>query len=212
MGSLFRDFLTNGSLFFDLFDQAAKNTVEMATLLVSVVNTEMEDDRAPIFKQIDKMENTGDDITHKIYLWLNKVIFPPLNRNDVHSLASSIDDVADAIQEASGRMYLYVIDDFVLPIKEIAAITLKASLQVQKTINLLRSAKEPDQMLELCRQIKSYERQSDQVYYHAVAELFSEEKDPIRLLKYREIFFSMETTVTKCKNVTDVLSAILVSR
>jgi predicted phosphate transport protein (TIGR00153 family) len=158
------------------------------------------------------MENTGDDITHKIYLWLNKVIFPPLNRNDVHSLASSLDDVADAIQEASGRMYLYNIDEFVPPIKEIASIILKASLQVQKTVNLLRSAKKPDKMLELCQQIKSYERQSDQVYYHAVAELFLEQKDPIRVLKYREIFFSMETTVNKCKNVTDVLSVILINR
>ena len=76
-------------------------------------------ERAAVFKQIDKMENTGDDITHKIYLLLNKITFAPLNRNDIQALTSRLDDVADAIQEASGRMYLYHIDDFLPPVKEI---------------------------------------------------------------------------------------------
>jgi predicted phosphate transport protein (TIGR00153 family) len=212
MKVLFQDFLTNKATFYSLFDLAAKNVVEMATLLVSVVNTELADERQLIFKQINKMESNGDDITHKIYLWLDKIVFTPFNRNDIHALASTLDDVADTIQEASGRMYLYNIIEFVPPIKEISAIILLASQEIEKAINLLQSPKKSDLIIELCRQIKIYEQQADQVYYHAVAELFSDEKDPIRLLKYREILFSLETSVNKCKNTTDVLSTVLINR
>jgi predicted phosphate transport protein (TIGR00153 family) len=212
MKVLFQDFLSHKAMFYDLFDQAAKNVAEMATLLVSVVNTERADERELIFKHIDKMENTGDDITHKIYLWLDKIVFTPFNRNDIHALASTLDDVADTIQEASGRMYLYNVVEFVPPIKEISAIILQASREIEKAINLLRLPKNANLVIELCRQIKSYERQADQVYYHAVAELFSSEKDPIRLLKYREILFSLETAVNKCKNTTDVLNTVLINR
>jgi predicted phosphate transport protein (TIGR00153 family) len=212
MGSLFRDFFPNNSLFFNLFDQAAKNNAEMAELLLTAVNSEIADERELLFKQINRMENTGDDITHKIYLHLNKIVFTPLSRSDIHALASAIDDVADSIQDASGRMYLYDIIEFVPPIKEIASLTRLASLEIEQAVNLLRSSKRTKSIFELCRKIKTCERQSDQVYYRSVAELFSDEKDPIRVIKYREILFSLETAVNKCKNVTDVLSTILINR
>ena len=211
MKMLFRDFLSNKTLFFDQFDNAAKNVVEMASMLHVIVNTAAACEREVITKQIDKKENMGDDITHKIYLCLDKILFAPLNRSDIHALASAIDDVADTIQEASGRMYLYNIDEYGPAIKEIAAIILKASLEIEKAIVLLRSSKKADELPGVCLQIKTYERQSDQVYYEAVAVLFEAEKDPIRLLKYREILFSLETSVNKCKKVTDVLNTILIN-
>jgi predicted phosphate transport protein (TIGR00153 family) len=212
MGSLFRNYLSNRALFFDLFDKAAKNAVEMATLLVSVINTGIAAERDLIFNQINKMENTGDDITHKIYLCLDKIVFTPLNRNGIHTLASAIDDVADTIQEASNRMYLYNIVEFSPPIKEIAAIILKASLEIEKAVKLLRVAKKPEALLERCLQIKTYERQSDQVYYHALADLFMNDKDAINLIKYREILYSLNNSVNKCKNTADTLEVILINR
>ncbi len=212
MGRFFRDFFPNDSLFFNLFNQAAKNAAEMAGLLVTVMNSECPEERELLFKQIDKMENAGDDITHKIYLHLNKIVFTPINRNDIHALASAIDDVADSIQEASGRMYLYGIIEFEPSIKQIAAIILQASLEIEKAVNILRSSKKPGPVFELCRKIKNCERQSDQVYYHSIAELFSEEKDPIRLLKYREILFSLENSVNKCKGIADSLEIIAIKR
>jgi hypothetical protein len=183
----------------------------MALLLTTVINTEEADDRESIYNKIDKLENVGDDITHKIYLALDKVIFTPINRNSIHVLASCIDDVADTIHEASGRMYLYNITEFVTSIKEISALILKASKELQKVINLLRVPKSGEVIIASCRQIKDYEHQSDQIYYHSVAELFANEKDPINLIKYREILSSLENTVNRCKNTTDALEAILIS-
>jgi uncharacterized protein Yka (UPF0111/DUF47 family) len=201
MGGFLQDYFLNGAQFYNLFDQAAGNAVEMAGLLVSVVN----------MQQIDKLENTGDDITHKIYLALDKVVFTPLNRKDIHTLASAIDDVADFIHEASERMYLYNIIDFTPAMKEIAAIILKASAEIENAVKLLRLHKQGDNILALCRQVREYERESDQVYYNSLAQLFADEKDAINLIKYREILHSLETTTNKCKNATEVLQAILVN-
>lgn len=108
-------------------------------------------------------------------------------------------------------MYLYNIEDFTPAIKQIAAIILKASLEIEKAIGLLRSSKKANDVFGLCRQIRNYERQSDLVYYQAVATLFENEKDAIKLLKYRGILFSLQTSVNKCKNVTDVLNTILIN-
>jgi predicted phosphate transport protein (TIGR00153 family) len=191
---------------------AAKNSVQMAGLLTSAVNSEITQDRDVIFNQINKMGNTGDDITHKIYLCLDKIYFTPLNRNDIHTLAATIDDVADTIKEASGRMYLYNIDEYTLPVKEIAAIILKASTEIAQAVCLLRTTKKNGDLADACFRVKSYERQSDELYYHAVAELFSNEKDLIRLIKYRDVLSSLESAVVKCKNVADVLNTISINK
>jgi len=210
MANLFRDFFTNRALFFDSFDLAAKNLVDMASILQTVVASGDPHELETTYRQINKKENFGDDITHKINLYLNKIVFTPLNRPDIHALAGALDDVADAINEASGRMYLYDINEFSPAIKQITIIILKASIEVERAIALLRKPKKMVEMPLLCLHVKNYEHQADQVYYHAVADLFSDEKNAIRLLKYREILYSLETSVNKCKSVTDVLNKIVI--
>src|ERR1700759_3526382 len=133
MGWFLQDYFLNGVQFYNLFDQAAKNAVEMAELLVQAVNTEEAPDRETYFKQIDRLESVGDDITHKIYLALDKVIFTPLNRSDIHTLASAIDDVAVFKKGASERMLLYNFGEFTPAIKQIADIILKASREIEKS-------------------------------------------------------------------------------
>src|ERR1700744_51490 len=211
MTGIFRHYFSNRTLFYDLFADAAKNMISMANILVIVANTHNETEREPLFKQIERLENVGDDITHKIYLALDKVIFTPLNRSDIHTLASAIDDVADYIHEASERMFLYNIDEVIPAIKEIADIILKASREIEKSINMLRVSSKGRLILESCRVIKGHERESDQIYYSSLALLFANEQDAITLIKYREILHSLETTTNKCKSATDVLQTILVN-
>ena len=212
MRVLFQDFLSNRGLFFDQLDMAAKNAADMATLLVAVVNTEQADERSILFKQVEKMEHYGDNITHKIYLALDRIVFTPLNRNDIHALAAAIDNVADMIKEGSNRINLYNITDFNRPMKDLAILIQKACAEIQKSVNLLKVHHRADVIITACRQVKAYERQADRTYYNAVADLFLNDKDPINLIKYREILQSLETTVNKCKNTADVLEVILINR
>jgi len=212
MRHLFHNFFANKALFFDLFDNDATNMVEMAKLLVSVADTEQADKRDLLCQQINRLENTGDEITHKIHLYLDKYMFTPLNRNDIHALASAIDNVADMIKETGSRIARYNIDSIAPAMKEIAAIILKAGIEIKKAVNLLRFANNSAQVIEFRRSIKGFERQANKVCYNAIAELFLNDKDAINVIKYREILLAMESTVNQCKNVADALEAILINR
>jgi predicted phosphate transport protein (TIGR00153 family) len=211
MTGYFSNFLTNKALFSDQFTLAANNLVDMAVVLQTVVNLEKSTGFEHLYKQIDKKESIGDDITHKIYLYLNKIVFTPLDRPDIHALASGIDDVADTIREAVGRMFLYNIDEFSAPIKKLADIILNACTEIKNAIPLLFTRK-TGELAVICCQIKNYEHEADNVYYRALATLFSAENDAIKLLKYREILSSLESSVNKCKNVTDVFNTIMIGR
>src|SRR5258708_7356705 len=120
MRKLFFDFFSHRALFYGLFNQAGKNIVEMSELLSAVVDSIPEEDRESLYRQINTLEETGDDITHKVYLGLDKVFFTPINRKDIHILASAIDDVADNIHEAAGRMNIYEIEIFIPAMSQMA--------------------------------------------------------------------------------------------
>ena len=212
MRVLFQDFLPNRELFFGQLDMAAKNTHNMATLLVGVLDTTESEQREALFKQVDKLEHYGDDITHKLYLALDRIVFTPLNRSDIHALAGAIDDVADMIKEASTRINLYNITDITAPINELTGIIQKASAEIQTCVALLRTNNSTNEILIALRQVKLYQRQADRIYYNAVASLFLNDKDPINVIKYREILQSLENTVNKCKSTADVLEVVLINR
>ena len=125
LNSIFQYFVPKDKkIFFPLFEQAANNVVTMATVLVEAVNSNNPATQEELYKQIDKLENKGDEITHQIYLELGKNFITPFDREDIHQLASAIDDVADNIQGAANRMSLYRIDDFNDHIKRLSELIL----------------------------------------------------------------------------------------
>jgi predicted phosphate transport protein (TIGR00153 family) len=211
MRKLFFDFFSHRALFYGLFNQAGKNIVEMSELLSAVVDAVPEQNRESLYRQINALEETGDDITHKVYLGLDKVFFTPINRKDIHILASAIDDVADNIHEAAGRMNIYEIEIFIPAMSQMAKYIQLSCAEIQKLINGLSNITNTEIMLESCRLIKDHEHQTDQVYYHALADLFAHEKDAIKLIKHRDILFSLEASVNKCKSVTDAIEIIVLN-
>ncbi len=211
MRYLFRDFFSHRSLFYGLFNQAGKNVLAMAELLSAVVQAPSGQEREPLFEQINTLEQTGDDITHKVYLGLDKIFFTPMNRNDIHLLASAIDDVADNIQEAAGRINLYNISTFSPAVSEIVAYIKLSCTELQQLIAGLGKPGDTASMLASCGLVKDHERQTDRIYYHALADLFAEEKDAINLIKHRDILSSLEASANKCKNVTDAIEIIVLN-
>jgi len=207
----FSNFLTKRALFSDQFVLAANNLVDMASVLQAAVHMEKPAACEHLFRQIDKKQTLGDDITHKIYLYLNKIVFPPLDRPDIHALASCIDHVADAIREAAGRMFLYNIEEFTAPIKQLIAIILDACIEIKNAVALL-FAKKVSGVAVICCHIKNYGREAGLVYDKALANLFAHENNAIKLLKYYEILSSLEISVNKCKNVTRVFNTIIAGR
>jgi len=211
LNSIFQYFVPKDKkIFSPLFEQAASNVVVMATILVEMVNSPSLDTREELNKQIDKLENKGDEITHQIYLELGKNFITPFDREDIHALTTAIDDVADNIQEASNRMSLYRIDDFNESIKKLSELILQSTVDMEKAIKELKDLKNVRAIADSCIRINSLENQADYVYSRAVADLFLYETDAIRLIKYKEILSSLETATDMCEDAANVMESILV--
>lgn len=211
LNSIFQYFVPKDKkIFFPLFEQASNNVVVMATILVEAVNSSSPPAREEMFKQIDKLENKGDELTHQIYLELGKNFITPFDREDIHSLATAIDDVADYIQGAANRMSLYRIDDFNEHIRKLSELILQASLDLEKAVRELKDLKNVRAIADSCIRINSVENQADYVFDRAVADLFLYETDAIRLIKYKEILAALETATDRCEDAANVMESILV--
>lgn len=211
LNSIFQYFVPKDKkIFFPLFEQAANNVVIMSTVLVDAVNSKDFDNREELFKQIDKLENKGDELTHQIYLELGKNFITPFDREDIHSLATAIDDVADFIQGAANRMSLYRIDDFNEHIRKLSELILQASQDLEKAVRELKDLRNVRNIADSCIRINSVENQADYVFDRAVADLFLYETDAIRLIKYKEIYAALETATDRCEDAANVMESILV--
>ena len=210
LNSIFQYFVPKDKKFFPLFEQAGANLIEMAKALQeSVYMTDLKK-RAALNKKIEDLEHKGDDITHQIHLELGKNFITPFDREDIHSLASSLDDVADFIQGASNRMELYKVETPSQAMKEIADLILEATDHVAKALNELRDLKNIRNITDSCVRINSVENKADYIFDKAVSELFEYEKDAITLIKTKEVLSAMEDATDKCEDVANVLESILV--
>ncbi|RYE35949.1 MAG: DUF47 domain-containing protein [Sphingobacteriaceae bacterium] len=210
-GTLVQYFTPRGKkLFFPLFDQATKNVVTMAEMLqremydASPINTK------DIFQKIDRLENIGDDITHHINIELSKNFITPFDREDIHALTSSIDDVADYIHESANRMFLYGLTEFTKPMQLLADLILEAAFELEKLINELKDIENVEAITGYCNSINAIETKADHIYNQAVADLFEYEKDPIQMIKYQEILLGLETATDMCKDVVKVVESIMI--
>jgi predicted phosphate transport protein (TIGR00153 family) len=211
LNSIFQYFVPKDKkVFFPLFEQAASNVVAMATILVEAVNSTNTGTQEELFRQIDKLENKGDELTHQIYLELGKNFITPFDREDIHALATAIDDVADYIHGAANRMALYKIDDFNEHIRKLSDLILQAAGDLEKAVRELKDLRNVRAIADSCIRINSVENQADYVFDRAVADLFLYETDAIRLIKYKEILAALETATDMCEDAANVMESILV--
>ncbi len=210
LNTIFQYFIPKDKNFFPLFEQASNNLINMAEVLNKAVNTKNVDDRLELFKEIETMEHIGDDITHQIYLELSKNFITPFDREDIHQLASAIDDVADYIYGSANRMHLYNVDHITEPIQKLAELILQAVTDLDKAVRELRNLKNIRAIADSCVRINSIENQADYVFDKAVGDLFTYEKDAVQLIKYKEVLAALETATDMCEDAANVLESILV--
>ncbi|HEY1023867.1 MAG TPA: DUF47 family protein [Sphingobacteriaceae bacterium] len=210
LNSILQYFVPKDRIFFPLFEQASANLIHLGEKLKEAVNTGDEAKRDELYRDIENLEHKGDEITHQIYLELGKNFITPFDREDIHMLASAIDDVADYIHGSATRMNLYKITDIIQPIKDLADLISKACYDVDKAVRELRDLKNIRNIADSCVRINSLENQADKVFDKAVADLFEFEKDAINLIKYKEVLSALETATDKCEDAANVMESILV--
>ena len=192
--------------FFEIFDRAALNVTKAATLLVSLMeNFDNVDARA---KEIYEVEQDGDMLTHDIMKKLNKTFITPIDREDLHALASSLDDVLDLIWASVDRLSVFKITE---PTKEALAMSkdlLATAEVIHKAIQKLKE-KNYSYVQEYCIEINRLENRIDRGFRDALGSLFDDVKDPILIIKWKEIYEHLEDASDKCEDVANVLEAIV---
>ncbi len=204
MPSLLRRMLPHEDTFFDLFNKQAENIQVGAKALVDLLAhyTGVPEQA----QNIKAIEHAGDDITHNIFRKLNQTFITPFDREDIHQLCSQIDDVLDLIDAAASRFALYRVDKIRPGTIELAQILHGATEEVVAAVYALGR---PDSALEHCIEINRLENESDRVCRTLIAQLFDEEKDPVQIIKWKEIFEVMETAVDKCEDVANVIEDVI---
>lgn len=210
LNSIFQYFVPKDKNFFPLFEQSSSNLIVMAEALNKAVNTKNLDERLEVFKEIEKLEHVGDEITHQIFLELSKNFITPFDREDIHQLATALDEVADYIHGSANRMLLYKVDEVTEPIQKLAELILQACTDLDKAVRELRNLKNIRAIADSCIRINSIENQADYVFDRAVGDLFAYEKDAVNLIKYKEVLSALETATDMCEDAANVLESILV--
>jgi len=193
--------------FFHLFQDMTANIIEGAKELKEMLDNF--ENPAESQRRIKALEHKGDSITHEIIKTLNKTFVTPLDREDIYSLASKLDDILDLIDACAQRIIMYNVDRITPEAKSLGFIILQSCHLVDKAVSFL-GQKSNDQIFKLCMDINSMENEADRVSREAIRRLFDEEKDPIRLIKWKEIYEFLETATDKCEEAANILESVVV--
>jgi Phosphate transport regulator (distant homolog of PhoU) len=204
-------FVPKDDSFFPLFENDAQNLITACISLKKLLNAEDEEKRSKYIKKIKDIEHHGDEITQQIYDQLNRSFITPFDREDIHELATNIDDVVDSIKGVSRRINLYRPKEVSLIFGEIAEVLHQAGLEVEISVNgLSHPGSKKEIILEACRNLNKLEKKADDLYHSGIRALFEEEKDAIELIKKKDILETLEKCVNKAENISDTIKEILI--
>lgn len=189
--------------FFRMFSEVSANVTEGAMLLHDILKNPNGD--ATRTAKLQEVEHRGDEMTHNIIRMLNQTFITPFDREDIHLLTSSLDDVLDFVNGAATRMMLYRITNPPPAAADLAALIVAQSKELSQAVELL---KDNQRLLEHCVEVNRLENEADRVSRKAIAELFEHEKDPIQLIKLKELYEVLETATDKAEDAANVLEAV----
>lgn len=210
LNDLVKNFLPKDKVFFTLFENMGKNVASMGKLLDEMVGNSNVDERAAIAAKIEDLEHENDNLTHKIFVELSQNFITPFDREDIHYLATALDDVADYIHACAKKIILYKINPNDSAIQKLAELIKLGCDQVEVIVHELREMNKSTVLSNALVRINSIENQADDVYDLGVENLFENENDIKLIIKKRELYQLMETATDKCEDVSNVIETILI--
>jgi uncharacterized protein len=191
--------------FFVLYGRAARNAVEIARLLVRLLDEFPRGDG--LLRDIKELEHEGDRLTRELVDLLNRTFVTPFDRDDMYQLASALDDICDHIDEAAGNIAGYGVVQIRPAAKEQAQVILRATEKLREAVERIDGFKNADRQLH---ELRDLEDEGDRLNREAVSDLFKSEGDAITIIRWKDIHEQLEEAVDACENAADVLEAILV--
>jgi predicted phosphate transport protein (TIGR00153 family) len=197
-------FLPRDDEFFDLFNQLAGHLATSAKLLNDMFAADPK--RSPEFnKQIKDVEHKADLLTASIIQRIDKSFVTPFDREDIHNVTTSLDDVIDLIDGTARRYIMFHINDHREPGRKLANIIMRAATEIQQAVGDIKNAKVVRQKVAA---IKVLEEEADAVYLEAVRELFAGTPDPLDVIKWKEMYDKLEGTTDSCMGVAQALQSL----
>jgi len=205
-GSKAMKFIKRDTDFFELFDGMGKNLLRASDRLV--VFFEDFSDMESNIKQIHDLEHDNDLLTHDVIRKLNQTFLTPIDREDIHSLASKMDDILDLMWGAAQRAQLFKLKESTKAAADLARTLANMVDLVYKTFNYLRQ-KKYSYIQDLCVEIHGLENQGDEIFRATLGRMFDEMKDPILIIKWKEIYENLENATDCCEDVANILESIV---
>lgn len=192
--------------FFDMFSSIAANVIEGATVLSDLLHNWDYEKLPATVQKVKAIEHRGDEMTHQVLIKLNQTFITPFDREDIHLLASSLDDVLDAINAAADRLLTYKITQPSPSAKVLAAIILKQAEELYQAVSLLQK---DHQLLDRCVEVNRLENEADQVSREAIGRLFDGGYDAVTLIKLKELLEILEAATDRAEDVANVLETVV---
>jgi predicted phosphate transport protein (TIGR00153 family) len=210
LNSFLKIFMPKNKVFYELFEKVAGNAAKMGTLLRDVVGEPDFDKRASLITQVEDLEHANDELTHSIFTELGRNFITPFDREDIHYLASSLDDIADFIYAAAKKINFYRVNPNDTGMQKMSELIEQSAEQVRIAVTELRDMKNMRNITEALVKINSIENQADDIFDMSIEKLFDSEPDAKEVIKKREIYQVMEIVTDKCEDASNVIESIII--
>ena len=208
--SFLKLFLPKDRIFYNLFEQVSDRVMEMGKVLRDMVDEPDYEKRRALVSKKEDLEHENDELTHSIFTELGRNFITPFDREDIHYLASSLDDIADYIYASAKKINFYRVNPVEHDMHRFAELIHQGTIQVNKVVKEMRSMKNLRLMTESLVKINSIENQADDLFDMCIERLFEEEPDAKEVIKLREIFQVMEIATDKCEDAGNVIESIII--
>ena len=192
--------------FFDLFEQLSDILLRATGLLVEA--TEHVETLAESAKRLERLEHDGDQVTHELMKRLNRTFITPIDREDIHELATALDDILDLIEATTEQFILYKVTAMSPAAPQLAHVIQQQVNEIHHVMPKLRHLRH-EHIMEHCVEINRLENAGDRLLRDSIAALFDGEPDPLAVIKWRDIYMLLESATDKCEDVANVIEGIV---
>ncbi len=210
LNAILKIFQPKDRIFYGLFENVVDTVMVMAKKLNELVHEPDFDKRASIIIQIESLEHDNDKLTHQIFLELGRNFITPFDREDIHALASALDDIADYINASAKKINFYKVNPQEQGIQKLAECIEQGVEAIRSAVMELRNMKNVAKITSALIKANSLENQADDIYDLSIERLFAEEPDAKEVIKKREIYQVLETATDKCEDAGNVIESIVI--
>ena len=208
--SIMKLFMPKDQVFYSLFEAVADNVHTMGKTLKAVVSEVDFDRREELINTLENQEHINDGLTHQIYTELGRNFITPFDREDIHYLATALDDICDYIHSSAKKINFYKVNPNDTGIQKMADLIEQGSEQIQNAVRELRDMRNMRKITDALVKVNSIENQADDIFDMSIDKLFDVEPDAKEVIKKREIYQAMEIATDKCEDATNVIESIII--